>query len=46
VLGGICLGCAMAMLTLLLAESLWRRFGAKLSPALAARHPSLLPTTA
>lgn len=46
VLGGICLGCGVALLTLLLAESLWRRFGAKLSPALAARHPSLLSTTA
>ena len=42
VLGGIALGLGMAMLTLLLAESLWRRFAARISPALAARRPSLL----
>lgn len=42
VLGGIALGLGMAMLTLLLVEALWRRCGARLSPALAARHPSLL----
>ena len=42
VLGGIFLGLAVAMLTLLLAESLWRAFGKKLSPALSARFPSLL----
>ena len=46
VLGGICLGLGMALLTLLLAESLWRRFGARFSPALAARFPSLLSTPA
>lgn len=44
VLGGICVGFAVATLTLLLAESVWRRFGARLSPALAARFPSLLST--
>jgi len=42
VLGGICLGLAVAMLTLLLAESLWRAFGKRFSPTLAARFPSLL----
>ena len=46
VLGGICLGFSVALLTLLLAESLWRTFGARVSPALAARFPSLLSTTA
>ena len=46
VLGGICLGFGVALLTLLVAESLWRRFGARFSPALAARFPSLLTTTA
>jgi undecaprenyl-diphosphatase len=42
VLGGICLGIGVALLALLLAESLWRTFAARLSPALAARFPSLL----
>ena len=46
VLGGMCLGIGVAMLTLLLAESLWRAFGTRLSPALATRFPSLLSTTA
>ena len=46
VLGGICLGLGVAMLTLLLMETLWRRFGAGLSPAIAARFPSLLSTAA
>ncbi|MEO6788596.1 MAG: phosphatase PAP2 family protein, partial [Chthoniobacteraceae bacterium] len=46
VLGGIALGLGMAMLTLLLMESFWRRFGPRLPPALAARHPSLLSTVA
>jgi membrane-associated phospholipid phosphatase len=46
VLGGIGLGLSVALLTLLFAESLWRSFGARLSPVLAARFPSLLPTTA
>ena len=46
VLAGICLGLGMAMLALLIAESLWRRFGARLSPALATRFPSLLSTVA
>ena len=46
VLGGIALGLGMAMLTLLLAETLWRRFAADLSPALAARFPSLLSNPA
>jgi undecaprenyl-diphosphatase len=46
VLGGIFLGLGVAMLTLLLAESLWRRFGARLAPALAVRFPSLLSNTA
>lgn len=46
VLGGIVLGFGVALLTLLLAEALWRSFGARLSPALAARFPSLLSTTA
>jgi undecaprenyl-diphosphatase len=46
VLGGIALGLGVAMLALLLAESLWRRFAPRLSPALAARHPSLLSITA
>ncbi len=42
VLAGIVLGLGMALLTLLLAEFLWRRFGPRISPALAARHPSLV----
>ena len=46
VLGGIFLGLAVALLTLLLAELLWRRFGARLSPKLAERHPSLLSPSA
>ena len=46
VLGGIALGLGMALLTLLLAETLWRRFGVRISPALAARFPSLLSTAA
>jgi undecaprenyl-diphosphatase len=46
VLGGICLGLGMALLTLLLTESLWRSYGARFSPALAARFPSLLSTHA
>ena len=46
VLGGIALGLGMALLTLLLAESLWRRFAARLSPALAVRFPSLLSNAA
>ena len=46
VLGGICVGFAVATLTLLLAESVWRRFGVRFSPALAARFPSLLSTAA
>lgn len=45
-LGGIVLGLGVAMLALLLAESLWRRFATRISPALAARFPSLLSTTA
>ena len=46
VLGGIALGLGVALLALLLAESLWRRFAARISPALAARRPSLLSTSA
>ena len=46
VFGGIVLGFGVALLTLLLAEALWRSFGTRLSPALAARFPSLLSTTA
>jgi undecaprenyl-diphosphatase len=46
VLGGICLGLGVALLTLLIAEALWRAYGSRLSPALAARFPSLLSTTA
>ncbi|MEI7823248.1 MAG: phosphatase PAP2 family protein [Verrucomicrobiota bacterium] len=46
VLGGIALGLGMALLVLLLAESLWRRFAVRISPALAARRPSLLSITA
>ena len=46
VLGGIALGLAAALLALLLAESLWRAFGNRCSPALAARFPSLLSTIA
>ena len=46
VLGGICLGLGVALLTLLLAESLWRGFGARVSPALAGRFPSLLSRAA
>jgi undecaprenyl-diphosphatase len=42
VLAGIVLGLGMALLTLLLAEFIWRRFAARLAPALAAHHPSLL----
>ena len=42
VLGGIFLGFGVALLVLLLAESFWRAFGTRLSPALAARFPSLL----
>ncbi len=46
VLGGIALGLGMALLTLLIAESLWRRFAVRIAPALAVRHPSLLSITA
>ncbi len=46
VIAGMFLGFGVAMLTLLLAEMLWRRFGARLSPALASRHPSLLSNAA
>ena len=46
VLAGICVGFGMAMFALLIAESLWRRFGARLSPAMAARFPSLLSPAA
>ena len=46
VLGGICVGLATGMVTLLIAEALWRRFGARISPALAARFPSLLSNPA
>ncbi|MCX6981928.1 MAG: phosphatase PAP2 family protein [Verrucomicrobia bacterium] len=42
VLGGIVFGLGVAVLALLLAELLWRRFAPRLSPALAARRPSLL----
>ena len=46
VLGGMLLGFGVALLTLLLAESLWRTFAARFSPALATRFPSLLSTAA
>ena len=42
VIGGFFLGMGVAFLTLLLAEAAWRRWGARLSPPLAARFPSLL----
>ncbi len=46
VLAGIALGFGMAMFTLLIVESLWRRYAARLSPSLAARFPSLLSIVA
>lgn len=42
VLAGVALGCGVALLSLLMAESLWRTFGRKLAPSLADSHPSLL----
>jgi undecaprenyl-diphosphatase len=42
VLAGICLGLGVAFLTFSFAEYLWRRYGPRLAPAVAARHPSLL----
>lgn len=42
VAAGICLGIGVALLTFSLAEWAWRRFGPRLSPRLAALHPSLL----
>jgi len=46
VLAGICLGFGVALVSLLLAESLWRWQGKRLAPGLAARFPSLLSRTA
>ncbi len=42
VIGGFFLGMGVALLTLLVAETAWRRWGPRLSPPLAARFPSLL----
>ena len=42
VAAGICLGIGVALLTFALAEWAWRRFSPRLSPRLAALHPSLL----
>jgi undecaprenyl-diphosphatase len=42
VLAGICLGFGVALLSLLLAEWLWRLFGKRMAPSLAVRFPSLL----
>lgn len=42
VIAGICLGFAIALLILALAEAVWRRFGPRSWPDLAERHPSLL----
>jgi undecaprenyl-diphosphatase len=46
VLAGIFVGCGVALLTLLLAEWSWRRFGARVAPKIAAQHPSLLSRAA
>jgi undecaprenyl-diphosphatase len=46
VLAGFCLGCGVALLSLLLAEWLWRSLGKRLAPDLAVRFPSLLSRTA
>jgi len=42
VLAGICLGFGVALLSLLLAEWLWRLVGKRMAPNLASRFPSLL----
>lgn len=46
VVAGICVGFAMALIALLLAEMLWRRFAPRHLPAFASRHPSLLSSAA
>jgi undecaprenyl-diphosphatase len=46
VLAGICLGMGVALLVLVLVESLWRRFGRRLAPGLALQYPSLLSSAA
>lgn len=42
VLAGICLGMGVAIFALVLSETLWRWLTPRLSPRLAAEHPSLL----
>jgi undecaprenyl-diphosphatase len=46
VIGGICLGFSVALLSLLLVEWLWRSLGKRWAPALALRFPSLLSRAA
>lgn len=46
VAGGICLGMGVAFVAILLAESLWRWLTPRISPRLAAEHPSLLSSAA
>ena len=42
VLAGICVGLAAGLLALLLAETAWRRWGARIAPRIAAQNPTLL----
>jgi membrane-associated phospholipid phosphatase len=44
-LAGVCIGCATAFLVLTLAEFVWRRWGQRLAPRVAAQHPSLFMAT-
>lgn len=42
VLAGICVGLAAALLALLFAELVWRKWGARIAPRIASQNPTLL----
>ena len=42
VIAGVCIGCGTGLCAFLTAEWVWRKFGERIAPRVAAKHPSLI----